>query len=113
MNAMRKIIIALFVLFPLISFAQGQITRPVKKQQQTETPKTKTKEAPKTSNSESQNTTKNSVPKESSLENKKPTQGYINGHEWVDLGLPSGTKWATCNVGATYPHENGNYYAWG
>ena len=35
------------------------------------------------------------------------------GHEYVDLGLPSGTKWATCNVGATKPEEYGNYYAWG
>lgn len=34
-------------------------------------------------------------------------------HEYVDLGLPSGTLWATCNVGATYPAEAGNYYAWG
>ena len=32
---------------------------------------------------------------------------------WVDLGLPSGLKWATCNVGATRPEEYGNYYAWG
>lgn len=37
----------------------------------------------------------------------------INGHEWVDLGLPSGLKWATCNVGATSPEEYGGYYAWG
>ncbi len=36
-----------------------------------------------------------------------------NGHEYVDLGLPSGLKWATCNVGATNPEEYGNYYAWG
>ena len=36
-----------------------------------------------------------------------------NGHEWVDLGLPSGLKWATCNVGATKPEEYGNYFAWG
>ena len=36
-----------------------------------------------------------------------------NGHEWVDLGLPSGTLWATCNVGANKPEEFGNYYAWG
>ena len=33
--------------------------------------------------------------------------------EAIDLGLPSGTKWATCNVGATKPEENGGYYAWG
>lgn len=36
-----------------------------------------------------------------------------NGHEYVDLGLPSGTLWATMNVGATKPEEYGNYYAWG
>ena len=31
----------------------------------------------------------------------------------VDLGLPSGIKWATCNVGAEKPEDYGNYYAWG
>lgn len=44
---------------------------------------------------------------------KAVTSGYINGHEWVDLGLPSGVKWATCNVGASSPSDYGNYYAWG
>ena len=39
--------------------------------------------------------------------------GSENGHEYVDLGLPSGVKWATCNVGASTPEEYGNYYAWG
>lgn len=34
-------------------------------------------------------------------------------HEYVDLGLPSGTLWATCNVGATQPEESGDYFAWG
>ena len=38
--------------------------------------------------------------------------GNENGHEWVDLGLPSGTKWATCNIGAETPGEAGIYYAW-
>ena len=42
-----------------------------------------------------------------------PTTGSANGHAWVDLGLPSGLKWATCNVGATKPEKYGNYYAWG
>ena len=37
----------------------------------------------------------------------------IDGHAYVDLGLPSGLKWATCNVGATKPEEYGNYFAWG
>ena len=33
--------------------------------------------------------------------------------EWVDLGLPSGTLWATCNVGAKSPEAFGDYFAWG
>lgn len=41
------------------------------------------------------------------------TTGYEVGHEWVDLGLPSGTKWATCNIGASSPEDYGNFYAWG
>lgn len=34
-------------------------------------------------------------------------------YEWVDLGLPSGTLWATRNVGAEKPEDAGNYFAWG
>ena len=34
-------------------------------------------------------------------------------HDFVDLGLPSGTLWATCNLGANSPEEYGNYFAWG
>lgn len=51
--------------------------------------------------------------------NSNNNQGYsaktgtINGHDYVDLGLPSGTKWATCNVGASKPEEYGGHYAWG
>ena len=33
--------------------------------------------------------------------------------DYVDLGLPSGTLWATCNVGASKPEEYGDYFAWG
>ena len=36
-----------------------------------------------------------------------------NGHDYVDLGLPSGTLWATMNIGATKPEEYGDYFAWG
>ena len=34
-------------------------------------------------------------------------------YEWVDLGLPSGLKWASCNVGAEKPEDYGLYFAWG
>ena len=38
---------------------------------------------------------------------------YISGaYQYVDLGLPSGLMWATCNVGAETPEGYGNYYAW-
>lgn len=36
-----------------------------------------------------------------------------NGFEYVDLGLPSGTKWATCNVGANSETDNGLYFPCG
>lgn len=39
--------------------------------------------------------------------------GQVSGYDYVDLGLPSGTKWATYNVGATKPEEYGDYFAWG
>ena len=39
--------------------------------------------------------------------------GKINGFDYVDLGLPSGIKWATCNVGANNPEEWGDSYSWG
>lgn len=37
----------------------------------------------------------------------------VNGHEYVDLGLPSGTLWATCDIGASSPSVEGKYYGWG
>ena len=36
-----------------------------------------------------------------------------NGYEYVDLKLPSGTLWATCNVGASKPSDYGFYFQWG
>lgn len=36
-----------------------------------------------------------------------------NGINWVDLGLPSRLKWATCNLGASKPEEQGHFFAWG
>lgn len=44
-------------------------------------------------------------------EGDKPERGYESGHEWVDLGLS--VKWATCDVGATNPHECGDFFSWG
>ena len=37
----------------------------------------------------------------------------VGGHEYVDLGLPSGRLWAACNIGAENPESYGSYFAWG
>ena len=44
---------------------------------------------------------------------KEEGMGIEAGHAYVDLGLPSGLKWATCNVGATVSTDFGDYFAWG
>ena len=44
---------------------------------------------------------------------KYSVSGTIDGHDYVDLSLPSGTLWATCNIGAATPEEYGDYFAWG
>ena len=46
-------------------------------------------------------------------ENGSTVTGTLNGHDYVDLGLPSGTLWATCNIGAAAPEEPGDYFSWG
>ncbi len=53
------------------------------------------------------------VPTTAALVPYGPTTGKLNGHQWVDMGLPSGTRWATCNVDATLPEQAGKHYAWG
>ena len=41
------------------------------------------------------------------------TEEEIDHDLWVDLGLPSGVKWATRNIGASSPEDYGDYFAWG
>ncbi len=36
----------------------------------------------------------------------------VSEHAYVDLGLPSGLKWASCNLGAANPEDCGDYFAW-
>lgn len=50
---------------------------------------------------------------ETAAEVKSDVAGTLNEHDYVDLNLPSGTLWATCNVGASSPEECGEYFAWG
>lgn len=41
------------------------------------------------------------------------SDGNINGYGYIDLGLSSKTKWATCNLGSSSPTELGEFYSWG
>lgn len=70
------------LLMPETVSGQNQIMRPTKKEKRTD----------------------------NNQNHKKQLSGTHSGHEWVDLGLPSGTKWATCNIDAESPYELGNYY---
>lgn len=45
------------------------------------------------------------------LENAEATANVVNGHSCVDLGLS--VRWATCNIGASKPHESGSLFSWG
>ena len=44
---------------------------------------------------------------------EEDVHGNADGHDYVDLGLPSGTLWATCNIGAGKPEDYGDHFAWG
>ena len=47
------------------------------------------------------------------LANNLSNNGSVGGHEYVDLALPSGTLWASCNLAAKTGNEPGLFYAWG
>ena len=100
---MRKVILFIAVLFSLGCQAQkpGSVNniRP--------NPSRPKPTPPKTSRP------KPEPPKEPVSPQPSKATGTINGHGYVDLGLPSGLKWATCNVGANRPEEYGDYFAWG
>lgn len=57
--------------------------------------------------------TKTDIPNNGSNNGGNNGGGSNNGYSYVDLGLPSGTLWATCNVGAGTSEANGYYFAWG
>lgn len=50
---------------------------------------------------------------DSTADNGVTVSGNEGLYSYVDLGFKSGTKWATCNVGASKPTEYGDYFAWG
>ena len=78
---------------------------------QTTSQKPKPKPVPKPTPSPKPSTTTKPAPTPTPKPKPKPpTSGWLDGYEWVDLGLPSGTLWAKCNVGAARPEEYGYYF---
>lgn len=123
-----KILFLLLCVFSLSASGQtqGTITRKKPKTESTTSGgQSKQKQKKQTSGSSSNKTrtqessssrTSASTQQTSSSSTQYATvsQGVQYGsHYYVDLGLPSGTKWATTNVGASSPSDYGNYYAWG
>lgn len=87
-----KYLILSFIFFMFISLgcnAQGVIRRP-------------TESNPKVTSHK-----KAKIPKVSNPD------GFVNGHGYIDLGLSSGIRWATCDVGSDKPEMNGCLFAWG
>ena len=109
MIQMRRIILVTVMLLTAISI-NGQnktVTRSSSPQKTTKVDKSN----PKDSKSKM-------IPKQPSKIRSKTKQSSSlcpdNKHPHaIDLGLPSGTKWACCNIGATKPEAYGDYYAWG
>ncbi len=126
---MKRIILIILsaALLATLATSQVQVTR--KKKQQTTQQQTQSKPTkPSTTQSKPKPTPSKPLPpkkqistsiSESTVTVSEPIvtisdpTGYINGQGYVDLGLPSGLKWATCNIGASSPGDYGNYYAWG
>ncbi len=125
MNMKRLVIFLLVALIPMMALPQDPISRPgKKKQEQVDAQKKKEEQRRKQQEAEKRRKAKAERERKEREERERlereeqerkareaRLQGSHNGYEWVDLGLS--VKWATCNVGANSPSDNGNYYAWG
>ena len=105
MNRLIRLIFTLcMLLLPVCVFAQGKVSGPKKNNG------TSIGQNSGGKNNDNRGKVK---PHNGGKSQVKETKGIINGYEYVDLGLPSGLKWATCNVGASSPSDYGSYFAWG
>ncbi len=110
----KYLFLLLFAFLPSLLLAQaagGAIKRPVKKQTTTTT-STK-KQTTTTTSTKKQTTTTTSTKQKKTVTRSRNICPDSNHPHAIDLGLPSGTKWACCNVGASKPEAYGGYYAWG
>lgn len=97
------LLVSITFLLPMDSIAQ----KPIKRKKKENTEQTTPAKKPNKPSSSNQSSSKPQSVKVSNPD------GTIAGYGYVDLGLPSGLKWATCNVGATSASGYGDYFAWG
>ena len=114
MKRLLLLLLSAFI-FSGVSAQDHQVTRkPTNPQQTTAKParKPSSKSATKPVGKPAQNP--QSQPKTTSKKNPNAALCPDGNHPHaIDLGLPSGTKWSCCNVGADKPEGYGGYYAWG
>lgn len=106
---MRKTILILLALTIVTGVGYGQV--PVKRKRTVKTEQTQSSDVKRQREAEAKR--QQDAEERRKLELESTHKGFINGHEYVDLGLPSGLKWATCNIGANSSYQHGDYYAWG
>lgn len=87
----------------LVAMGQGQIKRPKNQQQQSQQDK----------RGASTYASSGEKRKNQHMISVSEPDGYVNGHGYIDLGLPSGNKWSFTNIGASSPSTLGDYYAFG
>ena len=118
---MRRILISMIMLLAVIS-TNGQTKIITRKSSSSKTAKV-AQNTPKSSNKQTKTKSQGKQSTQRSQSHKghqtsQPRQSLSlcpdNSHPHaIDLELPSGTKWACCNVGANKPEGYGEYYAWG
>lgn len=110
LRLIRGVLVILMLLcVPAMSQAQKTRILPPKRPESKPVVKPKPKPAPK----KKANPTPAPAPEPVAPPTVSEASGLLEGYGYVDLGLPSGTKWATCNVGASTPEGYGEYFAWG
>lgn len=95
----------------------GYCQAPIKRKKKEKTEQTQSSESKRQQEAEAKRKREAEAKRQREAETQSRQEIIIvdcsNNHEYVDLGLPSGLKWASCNVGANSPEQLGNYFAWG
>lgn len=116
METIIKMVIYLLSAIAVCGCAAKTISEPVRNSGQTEQTTQKNNQEPEPIATKKDQTTPFGPLKKVQLQDSIvyiTVNGTISGHDYVDLGLPSGTLWATSNIGTKSPKDKGDEFAWG